>query len=382
LPSSTLLSILTAQAQNIGAKGFLIEEPPLPTSYVAELAGEMAGKNLPFCLGITCVLSGPPDPEMMASAHQAGIKFIHWRDPADQIATLTKTLWYAFKAGIWNHVELSENPGGKLLQELMHYVAANPNIAHSWSRRQAITSPFGSPSEPYDKIPKPYSRVADLPGHPLWCGLVDPVYLLLYLNKHGLKKIMRWRIKEDGRSIYPLGQNLVYNFVRPEELPPGYLDEICRMVEAGGSVATQWVRRNLEQAFLIGYVMEKGVIVGNSSLKRPRTEYVERVNKLAGLDISQYLERGYTFSQYLERGYTSVRPEYRGLGIGTKLLEGLTARVGKKKLFSIISADNVATQKIALRNKTKQAASFYSERLGKEVGVWIPESMIGDDQRS
>ena len=211
-----------------------------------------------------------------------------------------------------------------------------------------------------------------MPGHPFWYGLVDPVYLLLYLNKHGLKKITRWRIKEDGRSIYPLGQDLVYNFVRPEELPSGYLDEICRMVEAGGSVATQWVRRNLERAFLIGYVMEKGVIVGNSSLKRPRTEYVERVSKLAGLDISQYLERG----------YTSVRPEYRGLGIGTKLLEGLTARVGKKKLFSIISTDNFATQKIALRNKTKQAASFYSERLGKEVGVWIPESMIEDDQRS
>jgi GNAT superfamily N-acetyltransferase len=143
-------------------------------------------------------------------------------------------------------------------------------------------------------------------------------------------------------------------------------------VEAGGSVATQWVRHNLERAFLIGYVMEQGVIVGNSSLKHPRREYVERVNRLAGLDISDYLERG----------YTSVRPEYRGLGIGTKLLEGLTARVGKRKLFSIITADNVGTQKIALRNKTKQVASFYSDRLGKEVGVWVPEWMIENDHSS
>jgi hypothetical protein len=64
------------------------------------------------------------------------------------------------------------------------------------------------------------------------------------------------------------------------------------------------------------------------------------------------------------------------MGIGTKLLEGLTERIGNRKLFSIIGADNVATQKIALRNKTRRVASFFSKRLNKEVGVWIPEKMI------
>jgi GNAT superfamily N-acetyltransferase len=78
-------------------------------------------------------------------------------------------------------------------------------------------------------------------------------------------------------------------------------------------------------------------------------------------------------SDYLERGYTSVRPEYRGMGIGTQLLEGLTKRIDNKKLFSIISEDNVATQKIAIRNKTRKAASFYSQRTGKQVGLWIPK---------
>lgn len=78
-------------------------------------------------------------------------------------------------------------------------------------------------------------------------------------------------------------------------------------------------------------------------------------------------------SGYLERGYTSVRPDYRGMGIGTRLLEGLTKRIGDKKLFSIISEDNVATQKIAIRNRTQKVASFYSSRMEKQVGLWVPE---------
>jgi len=89
-------------------------------------------------------------------------------------------------------------------------------------------------------------------------------------------------------------------------------------------------------------------------------------------------QSGINLRNYLERGYTSVRPEYRGMGIGTKLLEGLTKRIGDRKLFSIIAEDNIATKKMALRNRTKKVAQFYSDRVGKEIGVWVPEWMIDD----
>jgi len=175
-------------------------------------------------------------------------------------------------------------------------------------------------------------------------------------------------VRNDGCSIYSMGQDIEFHFVKPSELPAGYMDEICRMVEAGGSVEIRWVRYNLERAFLIGYVLEQGVIIGNSSLKQPRPEYVETVKRQSGLDLGHYLERG----------YTSVRPEYRGLGIGTKLLEGLTSRAGHRKIFSIISEDNLATKKIAIRNRTRKVASYYSERMGKQIGIWMPEWMIED----
>jgi hypothetical protein len=62
------------------------------------------------------------------------------------------------------------------------------------------------------------------------------------------------------------------------------------------------------------------------------------------------------------------------LGIGTRLLEGLTQRAGGRRIFSIIGEDNPATQKIALRNRTKKVLTFYSRALEKPVGLWMPEA--------
>jgi hypothetical protein len=42
----------------------------------------------------------------------------------------------------------------------------------------------------------------------------------------------------------------------------------------------------------------------------------------------------------------------------------------------VIAEGNVATQKMAIRNRTRRVATFYSSRAGKEVGIWIPEWMV------
>ena len=365
---SRLHALLVKQKRSLGAKGFLSKDAHLTPAYIAEMAGEMVEERPSFCIGLECTLNGLTATEKITAAYETGVRLIQWRDPTGELNSLTTLLWDVSRAGIWNHVVIAAGPESSLAQGLIRFMAANPNIAHSWIQQQPCTSPFGSSAEQTEKSSAAYTQVDELPGQPLWQSLNEPVYQLLYLNRYGVKKVMRWRVRDDGYSVYSLGQNITYHFVTPNELPPGYMDEICRMVEAGGSVGTRWVRYNLERAFLIGYVVEEGMVVGNSSLKYPRLEYVEAVNTQSGLDLMDYLERG----------YTSVRPEYRGMGIGTALLEGLTARVGKKKVFSIISSDNVATQKIALRNKTKQVATFYSKRLGKEIGVWIPAWMIED----
>ncbi len=159
---------------------------------------------------------------------------------------------------------------------------------------------------------------------------------------------------------------LRYFYTPPDELPPGYMDIICELVEAGGSVSPEFIRYNLERAFLIAYVKDGDEIIGCSSLKHPRPEFIQSVREQAGIDLENYLERG----------YTSVKPEYRGMGIGSKMLAGLTARVGEKKLYSVIGEENIGGQKMAINNNTKRVAVYQSKKTGKKIGIWIPEWML------
>ncbi|NOQ19708.1 MAG: hypothetical protein GQ571_07050 [Desulfobacterales bacterium] len=353
--------------QSFNTEGLLSIDHRLKPIHMMNRADKKVVTKAPFFIGLSCLLDESSDFEAMNSAYQAGVRLIQWHNPSGQLKFLTRRLWSASKAGIWNHVIMPVRSETDLDKELLEFMTANPNIVHSWGYSRSSNASSLSPLEkPGTSVA--YTQVSKLPGRPFWHLLNDPLHLLLYLNRYGAKKLLRWRIRDKGLAVYTMGKNIAYYFVKPRDLPPGYLDEICLIIEAGGSVDTALVRYNLERAFLIGYAMEHGVIVGNSSLKRPRAEYVEAVNRQSGLDLSNYLERG----------YTSVRPEYRGMGIGAKLLEGLTERVGDIKLFSIISSDNVAAQKMALRNRTRQVATFYSKKLGKEVGVWMPEWMIED----
>ena len=344
-----------------GVEGVLSRIPLVPEAFVEGIRTD-ADSGPSLALGISFPLDGSVTRQALITARDAGLCLIEWQKASGAPLSLTKILYEASRAGIWNQVTLEQDMADEQGQAFFRFMASNPHIVHACRRP---TDRF-SLLDPAAGSLHPYGRAAPLPGVPLWRVLGDPVHVLLYLKRFGQKKVMHWRLRKGGTSAYGRGDSLRYHYEKPGDLPEGYLDEICRMVEAGGSVSMTWVRRNLERAFLVGYVMEEGVIVANSSLKHPRAEYIEKVKRLTGLDLGGYLERG----------YTSVRPEYRGMGIGTRILEGLTARIGDQKLFSIIGSDNLATQKIALRNKTRQVAAFYSESMGKEVGVWVPEWMI------
>jgi len=298
----------------------------------------------------------------MATLFDKRVKLVLWKPGATRTDVQKQTLWISSRAGIWNHL-IFPIKREAIDTGLLGFALNNPNIVHSYSfDDRSIVLPPETIAPIVESLPG-YIKVEPLPGVPIWKKMQTPDQLLCLLNSFGLQEVQKWLVMENTNEVLCLGKSIQYHYSRPAELPSGFFEEICRMVESGGSVNMQKVRYNLERAFLIGYALEFGLIVGNSSLKQPRPEYVESLNQNTGLD----------FNGFLERGYTSVRPEYRSVGIGTRLLEGLTKRTQGRKLYSIISEDNLATQKIAIRNRTRKLTTFFSQKTGKQVGVWVKD---------
>ncbi len=151
----------------------------------------------------------------------------------------------------------------------------------------------------------------------------------------------------------------------PQDLAPGRLDEIEALVLGGRAVDPGYVRHNLERAHLIAYALFGQRVVATVSLKHPRAEYVERLLRRTGLDLSGYLERG----------YTSVHPDFRGQGLGTRLVDHLTRQADGRRIYVVIALDNLAAQAISRRCGTKLAAQFLSHATGQEYGIWIQQAL-------
>ena len=97
--------------------------------------------------------------------------------------------------------------------------------------------------------------------------------------------------------------------------------------------------------------------------KRPLEAYRRRLESKTGLDLDHYLERG----------YTAVHPEYRGLGIGDRLLRGLVARSPGLKIYVTIRMDNEPALRLTARNGMRLAATYINERTGNEIGVFAAD---------
>ena len=154
---------------------------------------------------------------------------------------------------------------------------------------------------------------------------------------------------------------IFYLFKKPGEADPETLALIENLIGEGRGVGTSWVAENLERAFLIGYAVHEGEIVGTSTHKYPKDFYRKRIEAATGLDLHGYLERGYTV----------VRPEYRGLGIGGRLIRGLIERSPGRKIYVTIRMDNIAPLKMTYREKMILAATFINERTGHELGLFV-----------
>ena len=62
---------------------------------------------------------------------------------------------------------------------------------------------------------------------------------------------------------------------------------LCTLAEAGGSANPKWIKNNLENTFLIGYVLCKEKLIACSVLKNFRHEYIEIIKEEADFTLKK-----------------------------------------------------------------------------------------------
>ena len=152
-----------------------------------------------------------------------------------------------------------------------------------------------------------------------------------------------------------------YYFKKPEQISSQILNQIQRLIRKGGEVGSAFIKENLENAFLISYALdEEGLVIGTVTLKHPKEAYRRKIEAVTGLDLSGYLERG----------YTSVEPEFRNSDVAHKLIKGLIDRSRGQKIYVTIRMDNTFALALTYKNNMVLAAEFINERTGHTIGVF------------
>jgi GNAT superfamily N-acetyltransferase len=152
-----------------------------------------------------------------------------------------------------------------------------------------------------------------------------------------------------------------FYFKKPEEVSPNILDQIQNLIKKGGGVGSAYIEENLQNAFLVSYAMDQNRVVGTVTLKHPKDFYRKKIEAATGLDLSGYLERG----------YTSVHPEFRDQDIADALIKGLIEKSKGQKIYVTIRMDNISPLMLTYKNNMILSAQFINERTGHQIGLFM-----------
>ena len=155
---------------------------------------------------------------------------------------------------------------------------------------------------------------------------------------------------------------LCFLYEKPMEIPDRMLQQIDSLIRSHGAVGPTFIRDNLRNAYLIGYAISpEGAVVGTVVLKRQKEAYRRKLEEATGLDLSGFLERG----------YTSVEPGWRGYGVAGRLIRGLSERAPDQRVYVTIDLTNAPALELTANNGMVLAARFRSPRTGRELGLFV-----------
>jgi anaerobic magnesium-protoporphyrin IX monomethyl ester cyclase len=388
---------------------FTINDDCLTPTYLEAFSRSIIQKNLRFEISLWCKPVGSFTKKRLGLLSKAGVKLIRWgietghprilklMKKGTNLEDTLRVLKDSTESGIWNHATMILGFPTETLDEAkqtIRFLEENQDIIHSsiffqfvlLNQSYIMNNPdeFNIESVSIERNPFVYERgftcskgmdsktlssfltwaqryrKGEIYGNPLWLYLRIREYLLLYVSRKGLDDVRGCKVNPSDLSVHQLGSRLQYFFKKPNEIPDKIFEKVCQLIESGGEVGTSWIRDNLRNAYLIGYATEQGRVVATMTHKKPLEKYLCYIEKKTHLNL-----RG-----YLERGYSMVRPEYRNLLVGDRLLKGLVSHSPGKRIYVTIRMDNTAAIKLTLRNNMRLGGTYFNERTGHEIGVF------------
>lgn len=157
-----------------------------------------------------------------------------------------------------------------------------------------------------------------------------------------------------------------YFFKKPHLIPPETFNQIKNLIIKEGGVGKVYIDDNLRDAYLVGYACDGDRVIGTVTHKIQKEDYRKKLEAATGLDLSGYIERG----------YTAVEPQYRKLDIADALIKGLIERSKRKKIYVTIRLDNVPPLKLAYKNGMAMVAKYVHHKTGNELGLFINQRAL------
>jgi anaerobic magnesium-protoporphyrin IX monomethyl ester cyclase len=410
IPAKEAAKQIEALHKRYGATCFTVNDDCLTPPYLERVCREIVEMGLRLQISLWCKPVASFTADRMKLLSRAGVRLIRWgietghprilklMNKGTRLDETVRVLHDAAKAGIWNHATVivgfpteTEEEARETVRFLQQNEEILPSsiffrftlLSNSYISQHPEAFNLSALSEKSDLFSYEYHfergsgmdeqtldgfwtwlqryRINQLYDHPFWFYLRIREYLLLHVARYGVDRVRRLKVKPGDLTPYACGSQMSYFFKRAEEIPQEILSEIQGLIALGEGVGTSWIDDNLKRAFLIGYAIEEGRVVGTMTLKQPPEKYLNAIQQKTHVALDGYLERG----------YSSVRPEYRGLGVGDALLKGLVSHAPAQKIYVTIRMDNLPALKLTRKNEMRLAATFINERTGHEIGLFI-----------
>ena len=410
IPPKMAAEQIEALHERYGATCFTVNDDCLTPPYLERVCREILEMGLRLQISLWCKPVASFTADRLNLLAKAGVRLIRWgietghprilklMNKGTRLDDTIRVLDDAAKAGIWNHATIivgfpteTEEEARETVRFLQRNQEILPSsiffkftlLSNSYISQHPEAFSLSALSEKSDLFSYEFRyergsgmgeqtldgfwawlqryRINQLYGHPFWFYLRIREYLLLHVARYGVDRVRRMKVKPGDLTPYACGSQMSYFFRRAEGIPQEILAEIQGLIALGEGVGTSWIDDNLKRAFLIGYAIEEGRVVGTMTLKRPPDKYLESIEQKTHVDLEGYLERG----------YSAVRPEYRGLGVGDALLKGLVSHAPSQKIYVTIRMDNLPAVKLTRKNDMRLAATFKNERTGHEIGLFI-----------